>query len=250
MAMTQDNIRALDQLRQRLSQLSTSISSLRADLERNEPLPTWPSLQTSAHALSFNLEELSKTFNNHRQFLNEAHAYPLPQFPGNTHEALLGQLLRKKLEPGAEDWVAEHTTKFDQRNGARAGDKALDKNELKELWAWAAPTSAGIVRPMLEDGGAFDDDYTIAEREAGVASVVTGLKRQLDDEEDEDEEEEGDGGDTDKMEDVVSSNPQHLNAGKEEDQGVNVALPAMPLGSMLRLMTTGTRAQGNQSNLR
>lgn len=41
MAMTQDNIRALDQLRQRLSQLSTSISSLRADLERNEPLPTW-----------------------------------------------------------------------------------------------------------------------------------------------------------------------------------------------------------------
>lgn len=41
MAMTQENIRALDQLRQRLSQLSTSIASLRVELERSEPLPTW-----------------------------------------------------------------------------------------------------------------------------------------------------------------------------------------------------------------
>ena len=41
MAMTQENIRALDQLRQRLSQLSHSIATIRSDLERQEPLPTW-----------------------------------------------------------------------------------------------------------------------------------------------------------------------------------------------------------------
>jgi hypothetical protein len=41
MAMTQDQLRSLDNLRQRLSQLSTSISSLKTSLEREEPLPTW-----------------------------------------------------------------------------------------------------------------------------------------------------------------------------------------------------------------
>lgn len=34
-------LRALDQLRQRLSQSSRVLSSMRADLERSDPLPAW-----------------------------------------------------------------------------------------------------------------------------------------------------------------------------------------------------------------
>jgi hypothetical protein len=41
MALPQENIRALDQLRQRLQQLSTSLNILKTDLSRQETLPTW-----------------------------------------------------------------------------------------------------------------------------------------------------------------------------------------------------------------
>lgn len=39
--LPQDHVRALDQLRMRLSQLSTSIGLLGERLQREDPLPTW-----------------------------------------------------------------------------------------------------------------------------------------------------------------------------------------------------------------
>ncbi|KAK3722925.1 mediator of RNA polymerase II transcription subunit 8 [Vermiconidia calcicola] len=259
MAMTGDNIKGLDQLRQRLSQLSTSIGSLRADLERSEPLPTWPSLQSSAQALSFNLQQLMDTFNAHRQFLKEAHAYPLTNFPGHTQEGLLGQLLRKKLDPGVENWIEEHATGKQHKDDAGAQMNGgvdhgrLSDAELRELWNWAGPTSDGIVRPMLEDDGEFQDDFTIAEREAGVEIVVTGLKRKLggaseDASEDEDEDDEGD-----EMEDVMPSGsgsgpggmrlpwemPSGDGTGNPENDAGDTSLPPMPLESLLKFATAG-----------
>jgi hypothetical protein len=41
MALAQENVRALDQLRQRLQQLSSSLGILKTDLSRQETLPTW-----------------------------------------------------------------------------------------------------------------------------------------------------------------------------------------------------------------
>ena len=171
------------------------------------------------------------TFNGHRQFLQEAHAYPLTNFPGHTQENLLGQLLRKKLEPGVEDWVDVHTTKVDD-----APVNGLGRDEMKELWNWAAPASAGIVGPMLEEGGEFEDDFTIAEREAGVETVVTGLERRLDGDEEEDEGDEDDEYDEegDKMEDVMPSVKKD-----DGEKGIDPTLPAMPVDSVLRFTTTG-----------
>lgn len=40
-ALRPEDIRALEQTRQRLSQLSNNIGSLKADIHRNNPLPEW-----------------------------------------------------------------------------------------------------------------------------------------------------------------------------------------------------------------
>ena len=182
-----------------------------------------------------------ETFTSHRQFLREAHAYPLTHFPGHTQENLLGQLLRKKLEPRVEDWIEEHTSKHQddaqQANGVARAVGGLTKEELKELWNSASPTSNGIVRPMLEDDGEFEDDFTIVEREMGVENVITGLRRKLDgDSEDEDEDEENDL-DDDKMEDVVPSDAKLRE--KDDEEGVDRSLPPVPLESLLRFTTNG-----------
>lgn len=127
-----------------------------------------------------------------------------------------------------EKWIEEHTDKTTPTNGTRG----LKDEELRELWNWAAPTSQGIVGPMLEEDGAFGDDFTIKEREDGVENVVTGLKRKLDgesDEEDEDEDEEGD----EKMEDSMPA------AAEEVEAGVDPSLPPIPLESLLRFTVTG-----------
>lgn len=119
----------------------------------------------------------------------------------------------------------------------------MRSEELRELWEWAAPTSAGIVGPMLEEDGAFEDDFTIAEREAGVEKVVTGLRRRLDDEdEDEDEEEDEEEEEADKMEDVMSGVPS---AAGPEEANIDPKATAIPLEGAFRFATIGTRV-GNQ----
>lgn len=50
--------------------------------------------------------------------------------------------------------------------------------QLEELWEWAGPEANRIAR---EDIGAegWDDVFTLAESEAGIENVVTGLRRKL-----------------------------------------------------------------------
>lgn len=182
--------------------------------------------------------------NEHRSFLTAAHAYPLPNFPGHTQEGLLGQLMRKKLEPKTEAWVAEYAKPRaapaeTAPNGVHATDSTqpdagLAVDELHGLWRWAGPTVHAIARPMLEDGD-FADSYSLAEREAGIENVITGLRRNLDsdsdeegDDDDEDEDEDGD----EKMEDAMPSKPAAA------QPGVDPTLPPRRLETMLRFTST------------
>ncbi|EME89241.1 uncharacterized protein MYCFIDRAFT_17376, partial [Pseudocercospora fijiensis CIRAD86] len=187
MALPQDHIRAIDQLRSRLAQLSSSIAHLKGTLESNDPLPSWPTLQAASTALGAHMGELAQTLNAQRQLFTSLHPYPLPSFPGNTQEGLLQQLLRKKPEPRAEEWIEEtlkidaEESKADNGIGATRGTVAvLSGEETRDLWEWAGATTAGKIEEMV-DKGLFEDDYSIKERKEGVKSVVTGLKRQLDD---------------------------------------------------------------------
>lgn len=178
--------------------------------------------------------ELAQTLNAQRQLFTSLHPYPLPSFPGNTQEGLLQQLLRKKPEPRAEEWIDE-TLKIDAEeekaeNGVSATRGAAaspSDEETRDLWGWAGATTAGKVQEML-DGGLFDDDYSIKERKEGVKNVVTGLKRQLDDS--------SSAGGTPKSEDVKMEDEDE----SKEDQklieiGLDPSKSPMPLEQLLRL---------------
>lgn len=119
--------------------------------------------------------------------------FPLETYPGKTQEGLLGQLLRKKLEPEVEDWVARG-----RRAAEEAGMGDTDRREkTEELWNWA-----GLAANELARGHEWGGEFTRDEREGGVENVVTGLRKRRmggdeeegeeGDEEEDEEEEEGD----------------------------------------------------------
>ena len=109
--------------------------------------------------------------------------HPSANFPGRTQENVLMQLLRKKLEPNVEEWV---------ERGREAAAEATPEgiNAMEVMWAdmreWCLERTKAYI---IEEA---NDVYTAEERAAGVETVKTGLRRNLDEESDEEEEEEED----------------------------------------------------------
>lgn len=120
--------------------------------------------------------------------------------------------------------------------------KQLSEAELAELWEWA-PIEANQEARRRNWGG----NFTLEEREAGIENVVTGLKRQLEDDEGEEsegeeEEEKGEEEGEDEMEVVGVHRKSGGGAGFEFDIAVHHTHPVepfVPLGEILRYMTTG-----------
>ena len=146
-------------------------------------------------------------------------------------------------------------------------DNNLSEHDLAELWHWA-PVEANREARQRDWGG----DYTLEEREGGVANVVTGLRRVLDDGEDDVESSgssEGEGnegqGEDEEMEVVgvrmrpgagavagggglefdIAAGGAHggaSGAGGGDAVGVpKVVAPVVPLEGILRFMTTGAQ---------
>ncbi|KAH0343174.1 hypothetical protein KCU81_g5347, partial [Aureobasidium melanogenum] len=195
--MSVESLRSLEQVRQRLNTLANTIGKLLHDLDTNDPLPSWPSLQNSANLLYHNLDSLNKILAGAQPLLTNAHVYPLPSYPGRTQEDLLTQLLRKKLQPQVEDWIANgerHAASSGieppQTNGTSTnGPQSMNTAQLSDLWEWAGREGNRIARVMGADS--FDDVFTLEEHELGIENVVTGLRRKLWDSDDEDEDDEG-----------------------------------------------------------
>lgn len=151
------------------------------------------------------------------------------------------------MEPRVEDWIAENTSKPEagQVNGAGKQGSKLQEEEMRELWDWSLGESRQILAG-LQDEEVFDDNFTIAEREAGIENVVTGIRRNLDrgsDDEDEDDDMD-ENEDDDKMEDVMPE----ANVQGNGEQGVDSSLPPVPLESVLRFMSTGALPNGVRVN--
>ncbi|KAF7122438.1 hypothetical protein CNMCM5793_000463 [Aspergillus hiratsukae] len=123
----QDQIKTLEQSRQRLVQLTRSLASLIGSLNQSDPLPSWTSLQSQASIISNNLLSISEHLTENRALLSSLVAYPGPSYPGRTQAQTLEQLLRTKLDPRVEDWVSR---------GRRAGASAAEEQGEEEELGW------------------------------------------------------------------------------------------------------------------
>ncbi|OCL06434.1 hypothetical protein AOQ84DRAFT_355467 [Glonium stellatum] len=187
-APSPEDIKALEQTRQRLQAVVTHLGQIQAQLAQTDPLPNWPSLQKSSALLLRTVSSLLNTTETHSSFLRSAHAYPLPNFPGRTQDGLLSALLRKKHEPKVEDWVIDglkEAAKFcdvpsefgvEARGGDFAADeqKGLREDDIAELWEWAGPAENDIARKVLTAGeesgsGSEEEDE---EEEGGVKDAA------------------------------------------------------------------------------
>ncbi|KAF3933663.1 hypothetical protein ABW20_dc0106367 [Dactylellina cionopaga] len=99
-------VEALDRLRVQLGLLTQSIGSLLQDLRTADPLPPWPTLTAQLAILNSQLSTISRSLHQQSPVLSSTVAYPLPTFPARTQENLLNLLLRKKLAPEVEEWLA------------------------------------------------------------------------------------------------------------------------------------------------
>ncbi|GKT64758.1 RNA polymerase II mediator complex component Med8 [Colletotrichum tofieldiae] len=195
LGISADEFKAIEQTRQRLFQLSNSIQGLKVDVLKSNPLPPPSSLQAQSQILLRNLQSLLETLTENTHVFQHLHVFPDVAYPGRVHENILLQLLRKKLEPGVEEWVergreATRELRASSSEGGGAGEAGLE-----DVWRGVREwTVERVQRYVLEEAG---DVYTEEERERGVENVRTGLTRSLEDDEDDDEEEsdeEGGGG--------------------------------------------------------
>lgn len=211
-----------------------------------------PSLQNSATLLSHNLASLHHTLINAQPLLANAHVYPLPAYPGRTQGVMLAQLLRKKLEPPVEDWIAQGerhaaaiTSDDAQTNGVLANGNQLDQKprksitpaQIEDLWNWAGPEGNRVARDMGAD--AFDDLFTLEEHELGIENVVTGLRRKMwdsDDEDDEDQDKEAKEKQDQMDIDTVEAVPEHVR--RLQRHNVDPSRPPMSLEHVLRFALT------------
>lgn len=227
--MDPQDVRILEMTRQRLSQLVTAMDGLRADLINGNPLPSWDSLQEKASAVSYQFQQVASHLQKNDAFFSTAHSYPLPSFPDKNHHNIVGQLLRKKLEPDVERWVDEGERlgrRVDGVDGEESG--AVGAKELDDIWGWAAERAVTLTNEIP-----WGIDYTLEERdrEGGTEGVVTGMKRKLNDgmeEVDEDEEE-----------NESEEKEAKQTAEAKNNTSAGPVAPPMPLEYTLRFMNTG-----------
>lgn len=202
-ALNADDLSTLNLLRQRLYNLTTSLDNLRFRLEAIDPLPSWSLLQKITSTITFTIERISAHLSEHPALFAALHVYPLPSFPDRAHENVVGQLLRKKLDPEVETWLDD------------AGATGVQKENLPELWEWAIGCAA-----ELSESVEFGSDFTMAETEGGRENVRHGLKTLHSGESDESDE--------DGEEDV-----------QKMDVDSKAELVPLPLDDVLKFMSTG-----------
>ncbi|KAK3071656.1 mediator of RNA polymerase II transcription subunit 8 [Teratosphaeriaceae sp. CCFEE 6253] len=238
MSISKEQTRTLDRLREQLVIAVRALGTSKQNLLKADQLPTWEDLQGDHRFIVQRIVAVQATLDEHRDFLTSLHAYPLPSYPGHTHEGLLQNLLRKRLDIAPEGWVAKYSKPRAKQDAD--GDEViggLDDGDYLDLWSSAAATSKTFWSKELRESQEWDDDYTIAEREAGIEGVKTGLKLARDSgiQPDGSGEEDDDGDEDEKMEDAMPSQRAHATP----EPGIDTSLRPMPMETLLRFMTTG-----------
>lgn len=139
------------------------------------------------------MDDLVNHLARHAQLFNRVVVYPSTNYPGRTQENILGQLLRKKLEPPVEKLIEDGLV-------TEAAEASKHQDE-EVLWEWARGWLGGRIREFLTTE--MEDNFTADERARGLDTINTGLKRKLDEDDDDDDEDEDDDEEEDqKMPDV------------------------------------------------
>ncbi|KFY15268.1 hypothetical protein V492_02108 [Pseudogymnoascus sp. VKM F-4246] len=189
-SLNSDEMRAIDQTRTRLDQLTKSIGALKNDILRSPVMPPIDSIQVHSTILAQSLKNITDHLSKHSDLFSQTVVYPSTNFPGRTQEGLIGQLLRKKLEPSAESWVEEG-----RALGKPDSEGAGRDEDLDELWSFAKEyVLPQVAKAAQLSRSSLDDIYAES------------------DEEDEEEEEEGEGGGGEK---AHAENGINLNANRK-----------------------------------
>ncbi|KAK8034939.1 RNA polymerase II mediator complex component Med8 [Apiospora rasikravindrae] len=201
-----EELKAVEQTRQRLFQLSNSIGSLKHDVLTSHPLPNLDSLQASADILQHNISSLLDIIasKDNREAFSRIVVHPSTNFPGRTQEGILYQLLRKKAEPGVEASLDEGRKTFRElcaatssSTGTAAADETKVREDLVDKWLAARDYMLNERIPTYMAKEA-PQPFTEEEVEMGIENVRTGLRQKVemvddpdsdDDGEDEDEDE-------------------------------------------------------------
>ncbi|OJD29508.1 rna polymerase ii mediator complex component med8 [Diplodia corticola] len=192
-----DEIRSLDLLAQRIQHLNGALEVLKATQlahiwDTHAPAP-WATVAHQSNIINGRLSALLEAFAANRTLLGQAHPFPLPTFPGRSHENMATQLTRKKMVPWVEDWIADgvRLAVGDEEEGGASGgrgggdgatrlvgDGGLTGEQIEELWDWAGPAGGEIGREVLtaedEDDEGEDEDDDDEDEEGGAMEGVEG----------------------------------------------------------------------------
>jgi hypothetical protein len=176
------------------------------------------------------LRELVQQLKEHETLLSQLIVVPHPTFPVYTQWAVIEQLLRTNLNLPVQEWVESGQEYAKEATST----ELLSDADRRKLWEGAAQSA--LTEARKQKWGA---DYTLAEAQAGVEKIQTGLQRDLvvpdieddDDEYDfEDQDEEGD----DSMDvDAPAAETGTGGAGSVK------AVPSLSLDVLMKFMATG-----------
>lgn len=113
--------------------------------------------------LAQSLKSITEHLSKHSDLFAQTVVYPSTNFPGRSQENLVGQLLRKKLEPGVESWVEEGRAlgRAGREQGAREEDEELDG-----LWDFAkAYVLPEVAKAAQMSRAKLDEIYDESEEE-------------------------------------------------------------------------------------
>lgn len=129
-------------------------------------------IQTQTGIASLFLKGVTEDLSKNAELYNRTVVFPSTNYPGRTQENILGQLLRKKLEPQVENWVEDARRTAETVEGGEAEDEFLD---------WASQWLRERIQKYATEEAT--EDYTAEEKAIGIENVNTGLKSDYEDEE-------------------------------------------------------------------
>ncbi|KAI1145972.1 mediator of RNA polymerase II transcription complex subunit 8-domain-containing protein [Nemania diffusa] len=193
LGLSQEELKAVEQTRQRLSQLSASLNSLMNDAFVSNPLPSVDSLEASADILNHNVRAILEITTQNNELFSRVTIHPSTNFPGRTQEHLLLQLLRKKPDPEVETAMeAGSKTLASMPFPGRAPSTTAGTQDQEKESALAAiwdDVRQGCQRRIGEYVmNEESDSFTAEEHEMGIENVRTGLQRSFEDEYEDDDE--------------------------------------------------------------